>query len=406
MGRVRLRRGHVRPLWAGHPWVYAQAVAGVDGAPAPGDLVSVVDPEGKTVGLGFYSPKSAIPVRLLGRDPDEVFGDEAAGALARRLDAARAFREHALGLPNESSTAYRLVNAEGDALPGLVVDVLGEVAVLQLGTAGMMRREELIAGHVQRVTGARTVLGAPVDMARSEGFATDARVLRGPAPTELAFRELGLSLRLPASLGQKTGYYLDQRPNRARVRRWVERARERGEAVRVLDAYAYVGSMGLHACAGGATEVVALESSATAVAAGAAQAAHAGFEGRIAFRKEDVKRALPALQKAKERFDVVVLDPPKLAPTKRSLPRATKAYRRLNALGLGLVRHGGLLITCSCSGALRPDALTRIVAEAATDARKRVRLLSLHGAGDDHPTPPAFPEGRYLKAAFLQVEDA
>ncbi len=401
MGRVRLRRGHVRPLWAGHPWVYAQAVAGVEGAPAPGDLVSVIDPEGKTLGLGFYSPKSAIPVRILSRDPDEVFGEEAAGALARRLDAAKALRETSLGLPDAASTAYRLVNAEGDALPGLVVDVLGDVAVMQLGTAGMMRREELLAGHVERVTGATTVLGAPVDVSRSEGFASEARVLRGPAPSELAFRELGLELRLPASLGQKTGYYLDQRSNRARLRRWVERSGAR----RVLDAYAYVGSMGLNACVGGAEEVIALESSATAVAAGAAQAAHAGFEDRIAFRKEDVKRALPALLQARERFDVVVLDPPKLAPTKRSLPRAQRAYRKLNALGLGLVRSGGLLITCSCSGALRPEALTRIVAEAASDAGKRVRLLALHGPGEDHPTPPAFPEGRYLKAAFLQVED-
>ncbi|MEM1414988.1 MAG: class I SAM-dependent rRNA methyltransferase [Myxococcota bacterium] len=398
MGRVRLRRGHVRPLWAGHPWVYAQAVERVEGAPGPGDLVSVVDPEGKVLGRGFYSPKSAIPVRLMSRDPDEAFGEDAAGAIARRLDAARALRERHLGLPDEATNAYRLVNAEGDELPGLVVDVLGDVAVVQLGTAGMMRREELVAGHVQRVTGATTVLGAPVDVARSEGFSSEARVLRGLAPKDLAFRELGLELRLPASLGQKTGYYLDQRPNRARLRRWAEGAR-------VLDAYAYVGSMGLNACAGGAAEVVALESSAMAVAAGAAQAAHAGFEGRMSFRKEDVKRALPALLQAKERFDVVVLDPPKLAPTKRSLPRAERAYKKLNTLGLGLVRSGGLLVTCSCSGALRPDALTRIVAQAAVEARKKVRLLELHGAGADHPTPPAFPEGRYLKVAFIEVED-
>jgi len=394
MGTVHLKPGRVQPLWAGHPWVFAQAIRKIEGAPGAGDKVRVVDPEGRFLGIGYYSPKSAIPVRVLGRDPDERL-DEA--AIGERLDRAAAFRRDVLGLPSTETSGYRLVHGAGDDLAGLVVDVYGDAAVVQIGTVGLKLREEAIFGHVARVTGAKTVIEMGGDHSRGEGFVSETRVVRGAEVDELRFRERGFELEVPTSLTQKTGYYFDQRDNRARL-----------EALcagrRVLDAYAYVGGISLAAARGGATEVVALERSAPAVAAGATIARHNRLGDVISFRREDVKKAFPRLIAENQRFDVVVVDPPKLAPTRRHLDRARRAYRKLNQLAVKLVSTGGILVSCSCSSALSGEELVRLVTLSARDARAHARLLHLGGQSADHLTPAAFKEGRYLDAAFLRID--
>lgn len=392
MGTVRLRKGRVQAVWSGHPWVFAQAIARVEGAPALGDPVRVVDPDGRFLGAGFWTPDSAIPVRLLSRDPDERI-DEA--AIARRIDRAAAFRRDFVHRPSPGETGYRLVHAEGDSLPGLIVDVYGDVAVAQILTAGMKRFEDAVFAHVARVTGAKTVVRAATNP-RGEGFVNEQEVVRGPEVSSLRFFERGFEFSLPTSLSQKTGYYFDQRDNRARVESLAHG--------RVLDAYAYVGAMGLAAARGGADEVVCLDSSAPAVAAGAAIAQHNGLGDRITFRREDVKKALPRMAQRGERFDVVIVDPPKLAASRRHLDRARRAYERLNELATKLLVDGGILITCSCSAAMRPSDFVRSVNAGIRRAGRWGTLLAYGAQAPDHPTPAAFPEGRYLKAMFLRVD--
>lgn len=398
MGIVHLKRGHVQPLWAGHPWVYRQAVHKVDGAPGPGDVVRVIDPEGKVLGRGFYSPESAIPVRIVSRDPEEELDS---GAIARRLDRALKFRRR-LRLPSETTTAYRWIHAEGDSLPGLIVDVFGEVAVVQIGTIGMKLREDAIFGLVSRIGGFDTVIAAAGDHTKGEGFTSEWRTVRGAEPDALRFRERGFEIELPSALTQKTGYYLDQRPNRHRV----EALAHGLGGGRILDAYSYVGTSSLAALRGvdgGVDRAVCIERSPLAVATGAALAKRAGYGERIEFERDDVKKALPVLHQRGERFEIVLVDPPKLAPTRHHLERARRAYLKTNENAIKLVADDGVLMTCSCSAAMRADELVRIVAKAATRVGREAILFDQGGAGADHPSPAAFPEGRYLKALFFRI---
>jgi 23S rRNA (cytosine1962-C5)-methyltransferase len=391
MGTVRLRPGHVQPVWAGHPWVFAQAIASVDGAPSEGDPVAVVDPKGHFLGRGFYDPKSAIPVRLLTNDPEEPIEG---GFIAKRIEAAGRFRRD-LGLPNDETTGYRLVNGEGDRLAGLLVDVYGEVAVVQLLTPGMRRRADEIVGPIARVSGAKTILEAP---SKTDGAALPLadRVLRGPEPKALAFRERGIEYELPLEVTQKTGFYFDQREHRAQVE-----ALARGRTV--LDAFAFVGAFGMAAARGGATEVTCLESSPAAIATGAVLSRRNGLAEKMTHLRADVKKALPEMAREGRHFGLVICDPPKLVPTIRHLERGRSAYRKLNANALKLTRPGSIFVTCSCSAALSPDELLKVLAVAARDAGRQLALFHLGLQGPDHPTPPGFAQGRYLKTAFFRV---
>ena len=393
MTTVVLQRGRVQPVWAGHPWVFAQAVARVDGAPSPGDVVDVVDPEGRFLGRGYWSPKSAIPVRIATRDPSDPLDGASIG---RALDRAAALRAR-FGLPSPETDGYRLVHSEGDALPGLVVDVLGRVATVQLLTAGMKRREQDVFAHVVRVTGARTVIEVASEKAQArEGFEATTQVVRGADPTTIRFRERGLEITLASTITQKTGFYFDQRDNRALVE-----GLSRG--ARVLDLYSFVGAFSLFAARGGAASVRAVDSSAPALATASALAHQNGFDGRISFDKADARQRMRELAAAKERFDVVVLDPPKLAPSIKDLERARSAYRRLNADASRLVEPGGILVSCSCSAAMVADDLIRAATLGARDAGRDLTLVHSGQQGHDHPTPSAFPEGRYLKSVFFRV---
>lgn len=391
---VRLRAGHVQPVWAGHPWIFAQAIAALDGAPGPGDVVSVVDPRGNFLGRGYYSPKSAIPVRILTTSPDEALDDAWLGG---RVEDAFRSRKNDLGLPNGETTGYRLIHSEGDRLSGLVVDVFGDVASVQLLTAGMKRREDAIFGHIARVTGARSILEvASPHVQRIEGVESTTRIVRGPDVDALRFRERGFEYEIPIEIAQKTGFYFDQRENRARIE---------GLAAgrRVLDAFSYVGAFALAAARGGAETVLALDSSASALTTAALIARKNGQHSRIVHDRADLKKDLAFRAQRGENYDLVLLDPPKLIPTARHLEAGERAYRRLNTEGFKLVRRGGLLSTCSCSAAMNETRFLRMLAFAAREARRSIELLWLGREGPDHPSPPAFPEGRYLKCAVVRV---
>jgi 23S rRNA (cytosine1962-C5)-methyltransferase len=398
MPTVTLKPGHVRPVWSGHPWVFAQAVARIEGGAVAGDEVTVVDPHGSVLGRGLYTPRSAIPVRMFTRDDSPIDG----ALLRRRVERAAAHR-HELGLPGHAAghetDAYRLVHAEGDGLPGLTVDVFGDVAVVQLNTIGVKQREGVIFDALHAVIpGLRAIVDrTPPSQAKMEGFEPSAGVVRGDAALDaLRFSERGLRYSIPLALGQKTGFYLDQRALRARVEQLA-----RGK--RVLDAYAFVGTFSLAAARGGAAEVVAVDESPIAVEVGAEQARANGLADRIRFIREDARRALQDASR-EGGFDLVVCDPPKLAPTRGAKEGALAAYKSLASAACRAVKPGGLLVFCSCSSAVGLDDLTRALALGARDARMTAAVFDRHFQGGDHPVPASFPEGLYLKCLIARVD--
>ncbi len=387
--QVVLRRGRARPLWFGHPWVYGNAVDRLDGSAEPGDIVGVTDHDRRFIGRGIWNPRSQIPVRLLTRTDEPV--DRA--FFQTRFEQARARRTR-VGLPAEATTAYRLINSEGDDLPGLVVDVFGETAVVQVTTLGLAMRRELLFEVLGEVLAPETIFEvAAASYAEVEGFQAQSRVVRGRGASNVPCREDGLTLEAEPLVGQKTGMFLDQRPNRIRVGQLARGAR-------VLDAYSYAGGFALQAARGGADEVIAVDSSARAVARIEAHAA----ANRLSVRavEADVFRFLETA--TPRSFDLVVLDPPKFARARKDLDAARKGYERLNALALNACAPGAVLVTCSCSQNVSATDFERIVAAGAKQAGRAVRILERAGPGADHPLPPGFEEGQYLKVLFTHVE--
>jgi len=390
-GRIVLCRGKARPLWFGHPWVYANAVERLEGEAAAGDIVSLVDHDGRFIGRGIFNPRSQIPVRLLTRK------DEAIDAtfFATRLREAQALRTR-LNLPSSDTTAYRLVNSEGDGLPGLVVDVFGDAAVVQITTLGLALRRDAIFDAVQACVTPRTVYEvAAGSYAEVEGLVAQSRVVRGESRNLVPCVEDGLRFEAEPLAGQKTGMFLDQRPSRIRV----GQLSGAGKGLRVLDCYAYAGGFGLQAARAGASEVTAVDSSPRAVARIEAHAAANGATVRAV--EADAFRFLETATPMS--YDLVVVDPPKFARARKDLEAATKGYERLNALALAVCAPGALLVTCSCSQNLGADDFERIVAAAAKQAHREVRIVERGGPGGDHPLPPAFTEGQYLKVLFVYV---
>jgi 23S rRNA (cytosine1962-C5)-methyltransferase len=396
MASLTLKPGHVQPIWAGHPWVYEQAISRIEGGAVAGDELSVVDPRGNFIGRGFYSPGSAIPVRILVRDPQTTIDVE---LFRSRIERA-VQRRRAFGLPSAETNALRLVNAEGDDLPGLVVDLFDDVVVVQLGTAGMKRRETMLLEAIERVLSPRAIVDrTSAAVARGENFQLAEGVVRGDTSlSALSFSERGVSYDLPLSLAQKTGFYFDQRPMRGRVEQLAK-------GRRVLDAYSYVGAFALAAARGGATEVVAVDESALALEVGAECARKNGLLDRIRYVRDDARERM-TLAGREGGFDLVLCDPPKFAPRKSSKLGAVAAYQRLCAAACRATKPGGLVLVSSCSAAIGLDLLVRALAIGARDVNVRTTVLERFFQGFDHPVPAAFPEGLYLKSILAHVEPA
>lgn len=402
MATVRLKPGHVQPVWAGHPWIYAQAIDRIEGA-TRGDEVTVLDPRGNVLGRGFYSAGSAIPVRILIRDEgtpiDTTF-------FRARIERALAARAHVgLGRSLEpggvlDTTGYRLVHAEGDLLPGLIVDRFGDVLAVQFLTFGMKERESMILEALSQVMKPRAIVDrTPAGSAKAEHFAPASGVVRGAADVKsLEFTERGISWSIPLDLGQKTGFYFDQRDLRGRVEALVRAQGAQG--LRVLDAYSYVGGFGLAAARAGA-EVVCVDESALAMEIGAENARANGLAARVRFERGDARRAM---QDAHGGYDFTIVDPPRLAPTRGVREQALTMYSKLAELGCRATKPGGTLVLCSCSAAVDLTALTRALATGAVRANVSALVLERAFQGADHPVPAAFGEGLYLKALVARIE--
>jgi 23S rRNA (cytosine1962-C5)-methyltransferase len=389
--KLVLKKGRANPLWHGHPWVYSGAVQREDGTAEPGDVVDVVDIEGRLIGRGFYNARSQIRVRVV------TFRDERVDTalIGRRVDEAVALRKR-LGLPSEATTAYRLINSEGDALPGVTVDVYGDVCAVQFSALGAKRIENDLYDALGRALSPRAIVEvAPGGVAQLEGFAAATRVARGPEELgPVRCRENGVELEVEPLKGQKTGMFLDQRENRRLIA-----SLSRG--ARVLDVYTYAGGFALNALAGGASEALCVDSSARALERVNAHAAMNGVVGKISTVESDAFRFLETAKP--KSWDIVVVDPPKFARARKDLDAAIKGYQRLNTLAMNACADGGLLATCSCSQLVDQETFERMVAAAARDAGRRVQVLQSASQGPDHPVPPAFPEGRYLKFLLCRV---
>ncbi len=386
MKSIRLREGKERSLLRHHPWVFEGSVA--KGKADPGETVRLEDAAGKFLAWGAFSGTSMIRVRAWSFDEAERID---AAFFERRIARALALRTR---MPIASS-GVRLVHGEADGLPGLIVDRYGDTLSAQFLSAGTERWKATIADALLKATGlARLYERSDSGVRGLEGLQPATGWLRGDGPTEVAITEHGWTLTLDVAAGHKTGFYLDQRDNRALLARWVKH----DGLQRVLNCYCYTGGFTVAALAGGAAHVTSVDSSAPALECVQAHVQANGFDpARSTVLDADVNQFLRDALKAGERFDAIVLDPPKFAPTASHAERAARAYKDINRLGLKLLAPGGLLLTFSCSGGVGPELFHKIVAGAALDAGVDGAILQRLEGACDHPTTLVFPEGEYLK---------
>jgi 23S rRNA (cytosine1962-C5)-methyltransferase len=390
MKSIRLREGKERSLLRRHPWVFQGSVD--KGKADPGETVRIEAADGRFLAWGAFSPSSTIRVRAWSFDEaeriDRHFFD-------RRLARAVALRAR---LPIASS-GLRLVHGEADGLPGLIVDRYGDLLCAQFLSAGTERWKATLADALLAATGASRLYERSDSGVRAlEGLPPAAGWLRGDGATEATITEHDWQLTLDVASGHKTGFYLDQRDNRAAFARWV---RQFG-CQRVLNCYCYTGGFTVAALAGGAARVTSVDSSAPALARVAAHVALNGFDAaRSEAVDADVNQFLRDGLKAGLRYDAIVLDPPKFAPTAAHAERASRAYKDINRLALKLLEPGGLLLTFSCSGGIGAELFHKIVAGAAIDAEVDGAILQRLEGACDHPTTLAFPEGEYLKGLAI-----
>ena len=395
---IYLQPGKDKPVRQRHPWIFSGAVARVEGQPGPGDLVDVADARGEWLARGYYNARSQIVVRLLTWQRDEAPGGPGDAAFWHtRLAAAAAMRAE---LPLEpETTAYRLVYAESDGLPGLVVDRYGDWLVVQFLTLGVEVRRELLLGLLVELFAPRGIVErSDATVRRQEGLELRSGLVRGDAPPpDLEIREHGLRFRVDLLGGQKTGFYVDQRENRRIV---GARARDR----RVLNAFSLTRACGGYALAGGAAHVTNVDTSYDALVGAEAALRLNGFDPDRQAESicGDVFQVLRTFRDEGRQFDLVILDPPKFARSKAELEGATRGYKDINLLGLKLLAPGGLLATFSCSGLVTPDLFQKIVFGASIDAGRSAQIIAKLSQGPDHPILLSFPEGEYLKGLMVR----
>lgn len=387
-----LKPGREKSLLHRHPWIYSGAIAQSRGEPEAGGTVMVKSADGAFLAWAAYSPKSQIAARVWSfREEDGID----AAWLRRRLDAALDYRQY-LGI---DSDAQRLVYGEADGLPGIIVDRYAGVLVLQLTSAGAEAWRDSLAGLLmERFPECMLYERSDAEVRGLEGLSARVGALRGDLPAQLTVAEHGLRFRVDVAKGHKTGFYLDQRDNRRIV---AGHAQDR----EVLNCFAYTGAFTVHALAAGARAVLSIDSSVEAMTQAREHVALNGLDAsRCEWREKDVFQELRRLRDAGRSFGVVILDPPKFAPTHHAAEKAARGYKDINLHAMKLLEPGGVLATFSCSGGISAELFQKIVAGAAWDAGARFRLLARMGQAGDHPVSLDYPEGEYLKGLLLYRE--
>ena len=396
MTELILKPGKERSLYRRHPWIFEGSVARLNGRAKPGDTVDVLDADGRVLARAAWSPKSQIRTRIWSFDSQTIIDD---AFFKRRVADAVARRQAMPQLAGQEG--MRLIHGESDGLPGVIADRYGDTICLQLTAAGPDKWRKAIVGALVKATGvARIYERSDSDVRGLEGLEPVTGWVHGEAPdTALSIDENGVRLGVDVVGGHKTGFYLDQRDNRLLTRDLAA-----GKAV--LNCFCYTGGFSLQALAGGAASTLSIDSSGPAlVGARANLAMNPQLDAsRAEWLEADVFEALRVFRKEGRRFDLIVLDPPKFAPSAAHAERAARAYKDINLLGFRLLNPGGYLMTYSCSGGIGLELFQKIVAGAAVDAGRDARILRRLAAGPDHPIALHFPEGEYLKGLLVQAD--
>jgi 23S rRNA (cytosine1962-C5)-methyltransferase len=391
-----LKPGREKSVLRRHPWVFSGAVMAVNGSAQLGETVTVLSSRGEFLAKAAFNPNSKIIARIwTWKQAEEV----ASELLYQLLERAINGRNNLFPI-NELNSALRLVHGESDGLPGFIVDRYADVLVVQILAAGAEYWRETLLDHLESITGISQIYErSDVDVRRLEGLVEKVGIARGiEPPGKIWINENSLDFYIDVRKGHKTGFYLDQRINRRKVR---DLAKEKD----VLDCFCYTGGFSINAAAGSARSVIAVDSSAEAI-----KEAQANYSFNkltcpevITWMEGDVFKVLRELRDRSASFDLVILDPPKFAPTASQVESAARGYKDINLLGFKLLRPGGLLITFSCSGGVGEDLFQKIVAGAALDAGVQAQILEKLGQSPDHPVALNFPEGAYLKGLVIRV---
>ena len=399
---IILKAGREKSLQRRHPWIFSGAIECIDGAPASGDTVPVRDTAGNFLAWAAYNAASQITARVWSWDENETIDAE---FFVTRIFNALAMRRTLGLLPSPSGRGAggegegaRLIHAESDGLPGLIVDQYGDVLVMQLGGAGPEHWRDTLADILQELCRPVCIYErSDSDGRELEGLTSRSGVLRGTLPDNVEVTEHGLRFAVDVAAGQKTGFYLDQRDNRALT---GTLAQDKD----VLNCFCYTGGFSLYALRGGAKSVLSIDSSQEALQLAQRNVELNGLDStRADWQCADVFEALRKLRDQNRKFDLIVLDPPKFAPTAAFAEKAARAYKDINLLGFKLLRPSGLLFTYSCSGGISDDLFQKIIAGAALDAGVNAQIVKKLHAAPDHPVLLSFPEGAYLKGLMLRV---
>jgi 23S rRNA (cytosine1962-C5)-methyltransferase len=392
--KVTLNSGREGSLLRRHPWIFSGAVKSVEGNPVDGQTVEVFTIDRQWLARGSFSSKSQIRVRILSFDLDEHID----GILfENRVSKAIALRKSIPGI--DQTNAFRLINAESDGLPGVIVDRYDDFLVCQFSSAGAEYWKDEIVGQLNAQWPCSGIFErSDSDSRLKEGYPDRVIVLSGAAPPPLIqIKEGPLSFFVDVYKGHKTGFYLDQRPNRARLMKFAENKE-------VLNAFSYTGGFGIAASLANASQVTNVDTSQEAL-----DLARQNFElnkaamEQIEFHQEDVFNLLRTFRDSRRQFDLIVLDPPKFVASASQLSGGTRGYKDINLLAFKLLRPGGILMTFSCSGYVKPDLFQKIIADAAIDAGREAHVLEYMTQGPDHPVALNFPEGLYLKGMICRV---
>jgi 23S rRNA (cytosine1962-C5)-methyltransferase len=394
MHKVILKPGREKSLLRRHPWVFSGAIARVEGPPVTGDTVRIVAQDGRFLALAAYNPESQIAARVW-----DWCEDTRIDADFFREGIAKAMRKREALLKTETGGAVRLINGESDGLPGLIADRYADVVVMQISSAGCHRWRDAIGAALYELTGARALYErSDTDVLELEGLEQRTGVVHGTLkPPQVKIVENGVTFSVDVARGHKTGFYLDQRDNRILVGK-LAAGRD------VLNCFCYTGAFTAHALVNGAKTVASVDSSADALLL-AQEHVHMNSlpANRCEWLDADVFPLLRKLRDQGRHFDLIILDPPKFAPTPATAERAARGYKDINLLAFKLLRPGGLLATFSCSGGISADLFRKIVAGAALDAGADAQVIGQFHAAPDHPVSLAFPEGEYLKGLLCGV---
>ncbi|HEU0264902.1 MAG TPA: class I SAM-dependent rRNA methyltransferase [Geobacterales bacterium] len=387
---IQLKRGEEKRLLSGHPWIFSNEIAAISGERSPGVTARLMDASGRLLGVGYYNPHSLIAFRLLSPMDESI---DSVDFFRSRISSANAYRHKLLpGL-----TTYRVVFGESDFLPGLVVDRYGDYLSIQLLTQGVERRQQFIVDALVELFHPKGIIARnDVGVRGLEGLPEEVNILHGEIPDLIEIEEHGLRLVVDLLKGQKTGHFIDQRENHLLLQP-ISRDKE------VLDCFSYSGSWGLHAASFGASRVTCLDISERAVELVRQQSRMNGLEAVVTAERIDVFDRLRSLKSEGRRFDVIVLDPPAFVKSKKLLAEAIRGYTTINRRAMELLNPEGYLITCSCSFHMQREEFRTLLASAARQAGKTMRLVTSRGQAADHPVLLSVPETDYLKCVVLQA---